>query len=170
MNLIFSGRNVKVKDSFKEQAAERLAKLDRFFAQEVDCRVLVTVLPASQKVEITLPVNGFIYRAEQEADEMEQALEIAVDKLVQQIVKNKSKLEKKGIKQLMVDDEPEEDEFHLVRTKRFAAKPMSVDEAILQMNQLGHTFFLFLNPDTDSICLVYRRKDGDYALLEPELM
>ena len=172
MYITYSARNVRIKESFKAMAEQRLKKLDRFFGEEVEACVKVSVLPKYQKVEITVRQGGFIYRTEQEAQEMEKALDEAADKLFRQISKNKSKLIKKGLKDLGSSDseEPEEGDFRIVRTKHFAVKPMSPEEAVLQMNQLGHEFFLFENQDDNTVNLVYRRKDGDYALLIPETL
>ena len=170
MNITYSARNVRLKDSFKTLAEGRLKKLDRFFDGEVEAAIKVSVLARYQKVEITLRQEGFLYRTEQEADEMEKALDAACDKLIRQIAKNKSKLERRGLKNALSAEElaEEEDEFRIARIKKFVVKPMSVEEAVLQMNQLGHNFFLFADTGDGSLRLVYRRNDGDYAVLVPE--
>ena len=169
MYITYSARNVRIKESFKAQAEQRLKKLDRFFGEEVEAGIKVSVLPRYQKVEITVRQGGFLYRTEQEAPEMEKALDEAAEKLFRQIAKNKSKLVKKGLKNAGGEIEiPEEEDFRIVRTKRFAVKPMSAEEAVLQMNQLGHSFFLFEDQENGDLRVVYRRNDGDYAILVPE--
>ncbi|MEG0229746.1 MAG: ribosome-associated translation inhibitor RaiA [Oscillospiraceae bacterium] len=175
MNITFTGRKVKIKDSFKQLAEKRLQKLIKFFGDDFEVNVEVTVEKKYQKVEVTATCRGFIFRAEREKEEMEEALDLAIDNLYKQIIKNKSKLEKKGFKKLEEDDYDdydqilEEDDFKIIKTKTFNLKPMNIEEAILQMNQLDHNFFVFLNCDNNNINIVYKRKDNDYAVLEPQI-
>ncbi len=129
-------------------------------------------------MEITIRQNGIVYRAEQTAEEMNDALDAVIDALGRQIRKNKCRLEKR-VRSSAIDDflaqedmvpqEEEESEYQIVRSKRFPVKPLDVEEAILQMNMVGHQFYMYRNAETGDINVVYRRKDGTYGLLEPEI-
>lgn len=173
MNITIIGRKCSPRENFKERAEKKLAKVDRFFSEEADAKITVTVEKSFQSVEITVNNGGIVFRAQERADNMNDALDQCVDTLIRRIRKNKTKLEKR-MKSASFDelapadgDETEETEFELVRTKAVAVKPQSVEEAILQMNLLGHEFYMFTNSATDMISLVYKRKDGGYGLLEP---
>ena len=172
MKISTTGRKVSLKPSFIERADKRLSKLDKFFSDEAAAQVTVTVEKDWQTVEITVRDKGFVVRAEKSADNMEDALDVAVDILTKQIVKNRKRLETRLYKAAFDDyagmEVPEEETFAVVREKHFYVKPASVDEAILQMNLIGHAFYLFRNVDTDEINVVYRRKGGNYGLIEPE--
>ncbi len=171
MNTSCSGRKVALKDSFVERVEKRLAKLDKFFDDEAEAHVTVSVEKNHQKVEITVRDRGFVARAERAAEQMEDAFDAAADVLTKNIVKNRKKLSEKLQRPIPEDyaNEPmAEENYHLIREKRFVIHPASVDEAILQMNMLGHSFYLFLDIDTDEVQAVYTRKDGSYGLLIPE--
>lgn len=173
MNINIIGRKCSPRESFKERAEKKLAKVDRFFGDEADARITVTVEKSYQTVEITVTNGGMVFRAQEKAENMNDALDKCVETLVRRIRKNKTKLEKRlrsgAFENLSAEEEiiPEETEFELVRTKTVSVKPQSVEEAILQMNMLGHEFYMFTNSATDVISLVYKRKDGGYGLLEP---
>lgn len=172
MNIIVVGKKCTPRDSFKERAEKKLAKIDRFFDSEADAKVTATVEKSSQTVEITVTNAGLIFRAQSRAENMNEALDDCVDLLVRQIRKNKTKVEKKlrtgAFDNYIPEEEVEEEtEFELVRTKAIGLKPVSVDEAILQMNMLGHSFYMFRNAETEEISVVYKRADGGYGLLEP---
>ena len=171
MKISTTGRKVSLKPAFVERADKRLSKLDKFFSDEAAAQVTVTVEKDWQTVEITVRDKGFVARAEKSAENMEDALDAAVEVLTKQIVKNRKRLETKLYKAAFDDyagAEQEEESFAVVREKHFYVKPASVDEAILQMNLIGHSFFLFRNVDSDEINVVYRRKNGTYGLIEPE--
>ena len=171
MKITVIGRKCTPRDSFKEHAEKKLQKIDRFFGDEATAKVTATVEKTSQTVEITVNNDGLIFRAQAKAENMNEALDNCVDLLIRQIRKNKTKLEKR-LRSGAFDDyqglEEEEPEFELVRTKSIPIKPQSVDEAILQMNMLGHQFYMFRNSANDSVAVVYRREDGGYGLIEPE--
>lgn len=172
MNISIVGRKCSPRESFKEKAEKKLSKIDKFFPTEANAKITVTVEKSYQSVEITVNNAGMVYRAQEKAENMNDALDKCVDTLVRRIRKNKTKLEKQlrsgAFDDYAVDDiVTEEAEFEVVRTKSVAVKPQSVEEAILQMNMLGHEFYLFTNSATDTISLVYKRKDGGYGLLEP---
>ena len=171
MKITVIGRKCTPRDSFKEHAEKKLQKIDRFFGDEASAKVTATVEKTSQTVEITVNNDGLIFRAQAKAENMNEALDNCVDLLIRQIRKNKTKLEKR-LRSGAFDDyqglEDEEPEFELVRTKTIPVKPQSVDEAILQMNMLGHKFYMFRNSANNSVAVVYRREDGGYGLIEPD--
>ena len=181
MKVTITGRKVNLRDNFKVLATKKLSRYDRIFDEDADAHVVVTVEHNRQTVEITIRQRGMIYRAEATDFEMNDALDRVINALGRQIRKNKTKLEKRvhsgAIDQFIAENtyyeepvaEEPKDEFKVVRSKKFQIKPMSIDEAILQMNLLGHQFFLFRDVDTEEICVVYKRRDGDYGLLEPDV-
>ncbi len=173
MKITIVGRKVNLRDNFKELAEKKLSKFDRIFDEDAEATVTVTVERNRQTVEITIKQRGMIYRAEETTQEMNEALDHVVAALGKQIRRNKTKLErtKKMQPVELTDtyyDEPDE-EYQLVRTKRFFVKVMTPEEAILQMNLLGHEFFMFRDDVSGEIIVVYRRKDGDYGLLVPDI-
>ena len=172
MNITINARRVTITDSFKARIEKKLKKLDRFFDQDAVAVVTVSRERDRETVEVTIRAAYMVFRAEETTRDMFDSLEVVVDSLVRQIVKNKTRLEKR----LRVNafapeyqDAVEPEEYRVVKTKRFAIKPMSVDEAILQMNLLEHEFFMFRQAETNDICVVYKRKNGDYGLIEPEI-
>ncbi len=180
MKITITGRKVSLHDSFKERVEKKLKKFGRMFGEDASANVTVTVEKRRQTVEVTIrTADGMVYRSEQTAPEMNDALDEVVNALGRQIRKNKCKLEKKirtagAIEEFLAQDEetasPEEEgEYKVERIKHFPLKPLLVEEAILQMNMVGHQFYMFQNMETDDINVVYLRKDGTYGLLEPEL-
>lgn len=175
MNITVIGRKCTPRDSFKQRAEKKLAKIDRFFGSDADAKVTATVEKNSQSVEITVNNDGMIFRAESRAENMNDALDDCVDLLIRQIRKNKTRVEKR-LKSGAFDaaagagEAPvtEEKDFDLVRRKSIPVKPQTTDEAILQMNMLGHKFYMFVNAETDKISVVYCRDDGGYGLLEAD--
>ena len=168
MKVTCTGRRVSLKPSFIEKAEKRLAKLDKFFPEETQAQVTVTVEKSRQTVEITVYDNGITVRAEKTADQMEAALEDAADLLTRRLVKNRKRLSTRMTRaaEWPADPEPEET-FEVIREKCFAVKPCTTDEAILQMNLLGHNFFMYRSMENDQIQVVYRRADGGYGVLIP---
>lgn len=170
MKVVCTGRRVSLKPSFVEKAEKRLGKLDKFFPDETQAQVTVTVEKGRQTVEITVRDAGITVRAEKTADQMEAALEDAADLLTRRLVKNRKRLSTQMTRaaEWPADLEPEPEEtFEVIREKRFAVKPCSTDEAILQMNLLGHSFYLYRSMENDQIQVVYRRADGGYGVLIP---
>lgn len=177
MKVVVIGRKVNLKDNFKELASKKLSRFDRIFDEDADAKVVVTLEKKRQTVEITIRSRGMLYRAESTADEMNTALDNVVDALGSQIRRNKKRLTQKLHSQALdalqpaeADEDPEEEKerYKVVRTKHFIVKPMSVDEAMLQMELLEHKFFMFRNEQTGDINVVYHRKDGGFGLLEPD--
>ena len=173
MKITITGRKCSPRESFKEHAEKKLAKVEKFFGAEVEAKVTVTVEKSSQSVEITVKNNGMIFRAQERAENMNEALDKCVDTLIRQIRKNKTRIEKKmraSFEAFAGEAEvAEEVEFELVRRKTVSLKPQSIEEAILQMNLLDHQFYVFLNSANEKICVVYSRKDGGYGLIIPEI-
>lgn len=172
MKITCTGRKVSLKSSFTEKVEHRLAKLDKFFSDEAQAQVTVTVEKSGQTVEITVRDKGFVVRAEKMAERMEDALDDAVDLLTRRVVKNRKRLgdrlTRAAVEEVPAQEPVEDDAYQVIREKHFSVKPCSVEEAILQMNLLGHTFYVFLDIETSMVQVVYRRADGGYGLLVPE--
>lgn len=176
MNIIVSGKNMEISEAVKAQVEKKLAKLDKMFKHETEAHVNFSKHKNMYHVEITIPLkNSAILRAVGKEDDMYKAIDDSSDKIIRQMRKHRTKLEKRfqSNDSIRFDQIPEmqEDagEQKIVKTKRFSVKPMSAEEAVLQMELIGHDFYMFLNADTDEINVVYRRGDGDYGHIEPEL-
>ncbi len=176
MILNLNGRNMQITDSLRAQIEKRAAKLERLFRAETEVQVRLSQERGNRNIaEITVPLRGVILRAEETTTDMYVSIDKAFDKIVRQIRRHRTKLEK-GLHAeafaVPIEEVPEEEveteNPKLVRVKRFPVKPMAVDDAIAQMEMLGHSFYLFLNIETESACVVYKRQDGNYGLLEPE--
>lgn len=175
MKFVVSGKNIEVTDALKNKAVKKLGKLEKFFNQDTEAHVTMSVEKNRHIIEVTIHFNGVLLRAEESNMDMYASIDRVIDILERQIRRNKTRLEKKlRAGTLKSDyfkpgvDEEEEREFKVVRSKKFAIKPMTFEEAILQMNLIGHEFFMFSNADTKEVNVVYRRKDGNYGLIEPE--
>lgn len=177
MKFTFVEKKVKITDDLKSYAEKKIGKLDRFFKDESEAYVTFGIERGFHIVEVTLKNHGMYYRVAEKTNDMCASIDSAVAAIERQIRKNKTRLEKRlraGAVEVHIQDvadyvrdEQEETEFNIVRTKRFSIKPMSPEEAILQMNLLGHEFFVFKNQlDDDSFAVVYRRKNGGYGLIE----
>ena len=171
MEINVRGTKVEITESMRNYVSEKLGKLDKYISLDgVRASVLVKVRNYSQKVEVTIPLKTLILRAEAEEQDFYSAVDMVINKLERQIRKNKTKLqkrEKKGLKELNVDEAieiPEEKE--VVKRKKIDLKLMSSEEAILQMDLLGHNFFLYKDEETDMPAVVYKRKDGGYGVIE----
>ena len=172
MKITVSGKQMTVRPSLKELTDKKLAKFDRFFGDDAEVSVVYSCRHDLQYIEITILYGGTIFRSEEGADTFQTAIDAAVESLDRQIRKNKTRLEKRLRAGAFVPPEDEEiedeEESFRIRTKTFPIKPMSVEEAILQMNLLEHQFFMFRDDQTNEPCVVYRRKDGDYGLIIAE--
>ncbi len=175
MKIICTGRKVNLKESFESRVDKRLAKLDKLFSSQAEAKVTVTVEKDWQTVEVTVHDKGFTCRAEKDAPKMEDAFEMAVDLLERRILKNRKrladKMSSKDLTSYFSGEDTEEfvsEEYNVIREKHFSCKPSSAEEAILNMEMLGHEFYLFRDGETDDIQLVYKRKNGTYGLLIPE--
>lgn len=172
MNVTVNAKKMQINQSFTEYASERLsAKLDKFFGDEADAKIMLTERKNKIELELTVRYNQMLYRAEQAAEDKTDALDATIDKIIRQIRKNKTRLEKRlkdnAFRQEFADN-IEEADLTVIRTKKFKMRPMSVEEAMLQMDMLGHDFFMFRNAATGEINVVYKREDEGYAVLEPD--
>lgn len=175
MNIKVVGRNIEVTEGLKAAVAKKLAKLDKYFMDNVNATATVSVEKNIQKIEVLIPCNNAILRAEVKHNDLYSAIDLVIDKLEGQVRKQKTKLEKRNGNTSLrfsniqgYDDYDKEDEPRIVKTKRFAIKPMNEEEAVLQMELLGHDFFVFMNGDTDEVNVLYKRKDGNYGLIAQE--
>lgn len=175
MNIIIRGKNIELTNALKEYVEKRISKLDKYFESLEEAQVTLNVEKDRHRIEVTIPINGMILRGEEETNDMYSSIDMVLDKLEKQIAKQKTKLAKRVKNSKLLDLLPkqnngyaDEAEPKVLRTKRFAIKPMPIDEAIMQMNLLGHNFFVFSNAETEEVNVVYRRKDGNYGLIEPE--
>ena len=174
MNIRYYGRFMEVSDSLRDYAEKKINKLDWFFGPDAEAQVKFTLERGGNNIaEITISHRGMLFRAEEITTDMYASIDSAVDKLSRQIRRHRTKLDKKfrspaPLPPVPQEEEVAEEEKHVVRVKRFQVKPMSVEDAIMQMEQLGHNFYLFDNSDTGRVCVLYVRNDGNYGLLEPE--
>ncbi|WMJ79656.1 ribosome-associated translation inhibitor RaiA [Clostridium sp. MB40-C1] len=177
MNITVVGKNIPVTEGLRSAVENKLSKLDKFFSPHVKASTTLSVQKNSQIVEVTIPFNGVILRGEESNEDMYAAIDLVVEKLERQIRKQKTKLEKRkhgdALKfQFIPEYVPKNDEkgeSKIVKTKRFPIKPMSNEEALLQMELLGHNFFVYTNGETNEVNVIYRRKDGQYGLIEPDV-
>lgn len=178
MKIIFKGKHIEVTDAMRNYIEKRLSKIERHFDHILEVIVTLSVEKNRQIVEATLQASRALIRAEEETDDMYASIDKVADKLERQIQKYKEKYfkkphpgtEKKGLanEETNVEDSESDKIAKIVKTKRFAIKPMSVEEAAMQMDLLGHNFFVFANDDTNKVNVLYKRKDGNFGLIEPE--
>ncbi len=175
MKYTYTGKGMEVSESLKARVEKKLGKMDRYFPEEPEVSVRFKQQKGARNiVEITLAVKDLILRAEESSNDMYLSIDHAVDKLESQLRRHRAKLEKRihsAELEPIIESAPEFEEavYDVVRVKKFAVKPMAVEDAITQMELLGHNFFLFLNEDTDTMNVLYRRNDGSYGLLQPEM-
>jgi putative sigma-54 modulation protein len=179
MKFIISGKNIEVTEALKERVTKKIGKLEKFFNPNTEVHATLSVQKTRQIIEVTIASNGIVLRAEESNEDMYASIDKVADILERQIRRNKTRLEKKlregAFRQESIqmdtsvdENVDEEHEFKVVRSKKFAIKPMTLEEAILQMNLLGHAFYMFSNAETKEVNVVYKRKNGDYGLIEPE--
>ena len=174
MRFIITGRNIDVTEGLKSAVEEKLGKLDRFFAPETEVNVTLSVEKERQKIEVTIPVKGNIIRSEQVSNDMYVSIDLVEEVIERQLRKYKNKIVDKQQaaanfqKEYIDKDYEEEDEVKIIRTKKFGIKPMYPEDACVQMELLGHDFFVFCNAETDEVNVVYKRKGNTYGLIEPE--
>lgn len=172
MKMQITAKQMQINQSFTDYAEERISsKLDKFFGDNAGAKLTLSTVKNRIILELTVTYDGMIFRAEQSAEDKNDALDACIDKIIRQIRKNKTKLAKQlrddtfNSKIEPIDDE--QTDYTVIRRKKFELRPMSIDEAILQMNMLGHTFFMFKNAETGDVNVVYKRSDDNYAVLEP---
>lgn len=175
MKLIISGKNIDITGALKEAVYEKIGKLERFFTPDTEAQITMSVQKERHIIEVTIPIKGHIIRAEEYSNSMYSAIDNVVDILERQLIKYKKKIIDKhhsggNLKKAFInnDEHFNDEEIKIVRSKRFAIKPMDIEEACIQMELLGHDFFVFRNSDTDEVNVVYKRKGSAYGLIEPE--
>jgi putative sigma-54 modulation protein len=173
MQLMIKGRNIDITPALREHAEKKIGKLSRFFEpnEPIDGQVVLRIEGDEHVAEVTLSIDGLILRGEENTLDMYASIDGVVEKLERQIHKYKTRINRKirGEKMFLPTDKKEERATEqVVRIKRFHTKPMSTDEALMQMELLGHDFFVYRNADNDEVNVLYKRKDGRYGLLEPE--
>lgn len=174
MKITVRGKNITITEGIEGKINQKLSKLDKYFmnADELEAKVLVRVYPRGQKIEVTIPAGNLLLRAEVVEDDLYAAIDNVVDKLEGQIRKYKTRLDRKSpdkklafnMASIVPLEIPEEDV--VVKTKTIHPKPMDLEEAIMQMELIGHTFFVYTDTETNQIAIVYKRHDGDYGLIE----
>ena len=174
MRFTITGRNIEVTQGLREAVEDKLGKLDRFFAPATEAVVRLSVQKDIQKIEVTIPVKGHIIRAEESSSDMYVSIDLVEEILERQLKKYKNKLiDKKQSapsfsEAFLQEDASAEEEIQIVKSKKFAVKPMDPEEACVQMELLGHNFYVFLNAETEEVNVVYKRKGQTYGLIEPE--
>lgn len=175
MKFYMNAKNTSVSEAMQEKAEKKVGKFAKFFRPDTEAHLTFDVEKDRNIFEVTLKSKGLFIRAEETTDDMYASIDLVIEKLERQIRKYKTRLGKRIHQEAMVPEnydieEPidEESEHRIVRTKRFAFKPMDVEEAILQMNLLGHAFFVFTNAEDEQVNVVYKRKNGDYGLITPD--
>ena len=171
MKVTVTAKKMQVPQGFTDYAEEKLnSKFAKFFGDDANAKITMAEHKNQIILELTVKYNNMIYRAERKAADKNDALDSVIDIIIRQIRKNKTKIEKRlkdnAFKEAYSDSE-EETDFEVIKHKKFVMRPMDIDEAILQMNMLGHSFFMFSNAQTGSTNVVYKRDDGNYAVLEP---
>lgn len=176
MNFIISGKNIDVTPGLKSCIEQKLGKLERYFTPKTEIIVTLSVEKERQKIEVTIPVKGHIIRSEQSSNDMYVSIDLVEEVIERQLRKYKNKLvarnqEGSNFKQEFFESEDtssEDDEIKIIRTKRFGIKPMFPEDACIQMDLLGHDFYVFFNAETEEVNVVYKRKNGTFGLIEPE--
>lgn len=172
MKTTITAKKMQIPQNFSEYAESKInTKLNKFFGDEADAKIVISEIKNQIVIELTVKYNSVIFRAERSAEDKFVALDDAIDKIIRQLRKNKTRIEKRlkdtAFKETFAEPIQEVD-YEVVRHKKFKMRPMSIDEAILQMNMLGHNFFMFTNGDTGEINVIYKRSEGNYAVLEPD--
>jgi putative sigma-54 modulation protein len=170
MNINVRGKHIEVTDALREYVEKRVGKLEKYIDNLAGIQVILLVEKDRHRVEVTAPANGIILRGEEETSDMYSSIDLVVEKLEKQIDKYKTRLARRirGVAFRDLPTDVKEVEHTLIRTKRFAFKPMDVEEAIMQMNLIGHNFYVFANSESEDVNVVYKRKDGNYGVIEPE--
>ena len=174
MNIIISGKNIELSDTLKAAVNEKIGKLDRYFTPDTEVHVTLSIEKERQKIEVTIPVKGNIIRSEQVSNDMYVSIDLVEEVIERQLRKYKTKIVDKHQgggnfqKDYLENEYLEDEDIRIIRNKHFEVKPMFPEDACVQMELLGHNFFVFCNAETDAINVVYKRKDNAYGLIEPE--
>ena len=174
MKYIIIGKNIEVTPGLKTAVEDKIGKLEKYFTPETEVHVTLSVEKDRQKIEVTIPVKGNIIRSEQVSNDMYVSIDLVEEVIERQLRKYKNKIVEKhqdggNFRQEFIEKEVEdEEEIRIIRTKHFGIKPMYPEDACVQMELLGHNFFVFRNAENDEVCVVYKRKGNTYGLIEPE--
>ena len=174
MKFIIIGRNIDITEGLKSAVQEKLGKLERYFTPETEIHVTLSVEKDRQKIEVTIPVKGNIIRSEQVSSDMYVSIDLVEEVIERQLRKYKTKIVNQQQaggnfqKEFVEDEFLEDEEVKIIRTKKFGIKPMYPEDACVQMELLGHDFFVFCNAETEEVNVVYKRKNGTFGLIEPE--
>ena len=174
MNIIIIGKNIDVIPGLREAVEEKIGKLEKYFTPDTEVHVTLSVEKDRQKIEVTIPVKGSIIRSEQVSNDLYVSIDLVEEIIERQLKKYKSKLvnykqNSDNFKQDYIEkDFADDDEIKIIRSKKFDMKPMYPEDACVQMELLGHNFFVFQNAETDQVCVVYKRKGNTYGMIEPE--
>lgn len=177
MQVTVYGKNIEVTPTLKETVEKKISKFGKYFTPDVQAKATLSVQKNRQTIEVTIPFNGVILRGEETTDDMYKSIDLVENKLERQIRKQKTKLLRRNnydslrfpISNAANVEADLEDESKIVKTKRFDVKPMSTEEAVLQMELIGHNFFVFQDAHNNQMNVVYKRRDGQYGLIEPEM-
>lgn len=174
MNLVISGKNIDITEGLRSAVEEKISKLERYFNEGTEVHVTLSTEKNRQKIEVTIPMKGTIIRAEETSTDMYVSIDLVEEVIERQLRKYKNKLIDKEqnaaqLSKAFIDESPyDEEEIEIIRSKKFAMKPMDPEEACVQMELLGHSFFVFRNSETEEVNVVYKRKGNTYGLIEPE--
>ncbi len=174
MRYVITGRNIEVTEGLKSAIYEKIGKLERYFTPDTEVHVTLSVEKDRQKIEITIPVKGKVIRAEETSSDMYVSIDLVEEIIERQLRRYKNKIIDKKHSgdnftvEYMDSDYEEDDAISIIRTKKFAIKPMDPEEACIQMELLGHNFYVFRNSETNEVNVVYKRKNNTYGLIEPE--
>ena len=171
MNYIISGKNIEVTEGLKSAIYDKIGRLEKFFAEDTDVQITFSVEKERQKIEVTIPMKGHIIRAEQSSEDMYVSIDLVVEVIERQVTKYKKKIVDKEQNAAYIQNDffnVDDEEIKIIRSKRFAVKPMYPEDACIQMELLGHNFFVFRNAETEEVNVVYKRKGNTYGLIEPE--
>ena len=174
MKFIIIGRNIDITEGLKSAVQEKLGKLERYFTPETEIHVTLSVEKDRQKIEVTIPVKGNIIRSEQVSSDLYVSIDLVEEVIERQLRKYKTKIVNQQQaggnfqKEFVEDEFLEDEEVNIIRTKKFGIKPMYPEDACVQMELLGHNFYVFRNAETDEVNVVYKRKGNTYGLIEPE--
>ena len=178
MRYIISGKNIDVTEGLKSAIYDKIGKLEKYFTPETEVHVTLSVEKDRQRIEVTIPVKGNLIRGEQESKDMYASIDLVEEVIEKQILKYKKKIMSQNKANMVFSqsfsedtsylEDEEDDEIDITRVKKFAVKPMDVEEACIQMELLGHNFFVFRNANTNEVNVVYKRKGNTFGLIEPE--
>ena len=174
MRYVISGKNIDVTEGLRTAITDKLGKLERYFTPDTEVHVTLSVEKERQKIEVTIPVKGTVIRSEQVSNDMYVSIDLVEEVIERQLRKYKNKIVQReqgagSFRQEFIEKEVEdEEEIKIIRTKHFGIKPMYPEDACVQMELLGHNFFVFRNAENDEVCVVYKRKGNTYGLIEPE--